>query len=296
LPQYRTDASIKANTFRKRKASEIIIANPDQYRKQESCSMHVKDKVCVVTGAASGIGEAVARAFAEAGARGVVVADLKSSRERLAGVAGEIDGLAVTADVAQEADIKALIAGAEDRYGPVDVFFSNAGLSRKGQESADDADWDVSWRVHVMSHVFAARALVPGMLARGSGYLLNTASAAGLLASLNSMPYGVTKHAAVALAEHLAIQYGDRGIRVSVLCPQSVQTGMTTPGPSAARVDGVMQPAEVARIVIEAMEAERFLILSHPQVQEYMQRKASNMERWLTGMRRLRDRIYGGQA
>jgi NAD(P)-dependent dehydrogenase (short-subunit alcohol dehydrogenase family) len=255
--------------------------------------MHVKNKVCVVTGAASGIGEAVARAYAEAGARGVVVADLKTSRDRLAGVAGEIEGLAVTADVGQESDVKALIAAAEARFGPVDVFFSNAGLSRKGQESADDADWDVSWRVHVMSHVFAARALVPGMLARGSGYLLNTASAAGLLASLNSMPYGVTKHAAVALAEHLAIQYGDRGIRVSVLCPQSVQTGMTTPGPSAARVDGVMQPAEVARIVIEAMEAERFLILSHPQVHEYMQRKASSIDRWLAGMRRLRDKTYG---
>jgi NAD(P)-dependent dehydrogenase (short-subunit alcohol dehydrogenase family) len=255
--------------------------------------MQVKDKVCVVTGGASGIGEAVARAYAHAGARGVVVADLKASRDRLAKVAGDIDGLAVTADVGAEEDIKALIAAAEAKYGPVDVFFSNAGLSRKGQEGASDADWDVSWRVHVMSHVFAARALLPGMLARGSGYLLNTASAAGLLASLNSMPYGVTKHAAVALAEHLAIQYGDRGIRVSVLCPQSVQTGMTTPGPSAARVDGVMQPAEVARIVIEAMEAERFLILSHPTVQEYMQRKASNIERWLAGMRRLRDKTYG---
>ena len=243
--------------------------------------MHVKGKVCVVTGAASGIGEAVARAYAEAGARGVVVADLKTSRDRLAKVAGDIDGLAVTGDVGLEEDIKALIAAAEDKYGPVDVFFSNAGLSRKGQESASDADWDVSWRVHVMSHVFAARALVPGMLARGSGYLLNTASAAGLLASLNSMPYGVTKNAAVALAEHLAIQYGDRGIRVSVLCPQSVQTGMTTPGPSAARVDGVLQPPEVARMVIEAMEAERFLILSHPQVAEYMQRKASSRDRWL---------------
>ena len=138
-----------------------------------------------------------------------------------------------------------------------------------------------------------ARALVPGMLARGSGYLLNTASAAGLLASLNSMPYGVTKNAAVALAEHLAIQYGDRGIRVSVLCPQSVQTGMTTPGPSAARVDGVLQSPEVARMVIEAMAEERFLILLHPQVAEYMQRKASSRDRWLTGMRRLRDKIYG---
>jgi NAD(P)-dependent dehydrogenase (short-subunit alcohol dehydrogenase family) len=257
--------------------------------------MQIKNKVCVVTGAASGIGEAVARAFAQAGARGVVVVDLKSSRERLATVAGDIDGLAVGADVGQEEDIKGLIAAAEDKYGPVDVFFSNAGLSRKGQESADDADWEVSWRVHVMSHVFAARALVPGMLARGTGYLLNTASAAGLLASLNSMPYGVTKHAAVALAEHLAIQYGDRGIRVSVLCPQSVQTGMTTAGPSAARVDGVMQPEEVARIVIEAMDAERFLILSHPTVYEYMQRKAANPERWLNGMRRLRDKIYGAQ-
>ncbi len=255
--------------------------------------MHVKDKVCVVTGAASGIGEAVARAYAAAGARGVVVADLKSSRDRLAGVAGEIDGLAVTGDVGEENDVQGLIAAAEAKYGPIDIFFSNAGLSRKGQEGASDADWDVSWRVHVMSHVFAARVLVPGMLARGSGYLLNTASAAGLLASLNSMPYGVTKNAAVALAEHLAIQYGDRGIRVSVLCPQSVQTGMTTAAPSAARVDGVMQPAEVARIVIEAMAEERFLILSHPTVAEYELRKAANRDRWLAGMRRLRDRIYG---
>jgi NAD(P)-dependent dehydrogenase (short-subunit alcohol dehydrogenase family) len=256
--------------------------------------MQLKDKVCIVTGGASGIGEATARAFAEAGARGVVVADLKSSRDRLAQVAGDIDGLAVTADVGQEEDILALIAATEAKYGAVDVFFSNAGLSRKGQESASDADWDVSWRVHVMSHVFAARALVPQMLARGSGYLVNTASAAGLLASLNSMPYGVTKNAAIALAEHLAIQYGDRGIGVSVLCPQSVQTGMTTPGPSAARVDGVLQPSEVARMVIEAMEEGRFLILSHPTVQGYMERKVANRDRWLAGMRRLRDRIYGG--
>src|ERR1700759_335107 len=255
--------------------------------------MHIKDKVCVVTGGASGIGGAGARAYAAAGARGVVVADLKSSRERLAKVAGDIDGFAVTADVGQESDVQALITAAEARFGPVDIFFSKAGLSRKGQETASDADWDVSWRVHVMSHVFAARALLPGMLARGSGYLLNTASAAGLLASLNSMPYGVTKNAAVALAEHLAIQYGDRGIRVSVLCPQSVQTGMTTAGPSAARVDGVMQPEEVARLVIEAMDQERFMILSHPQVHEYGLRKASDRGRWIAGMRRLRDKIYG---
>src|SRR3954454_16138925 len=258
--------------------------------------MHVKNKVCVVTGAASGIGAAVARAYAEAGARGVVVADLKTSRDKLAKVAGDIDGLAVTGDVGLEEDIKALIAAAENKYGPVDVFFSNAGLSRKGQESAADADWDVSWRVHVMSHVFAARVLVPGMLARGSGYLLNTASAAGLLTSMNSMAYGVTKAAAVSLAEHLAIAYGDRGIRVSVLCPQAVQTGMSSGRPGAASVDGVMTAPEVARIVLDAMQAERFMILSHDTVHDYEQRKTSNRDRWLTGMRRLRQKIYGNPA
>jgi NAD(P)-dependent dehydrogenase (short-subunit alcohol dehydrogenase family) len=255
--------------------------------------MQVKGKVCVVTGGASGIGEATARAFAEAGARAVVVADLKSSGDRLNAVAKDIGGLAVPTDVAQESEIKALIAATEAKYGPIDIFFSNAGLSRKGQQDASDADWDISWRVHVMSHVFAARALVPGMLARGQGYLINTASAAGLLASLNSMPYGVTKHAAVALAEHLSIQYGDRGIGVSVLCPQSVLTGMTTPGPSAARVDGVMMPPEVAKIVLDAIEANRFLILSHPTVQQYIERKAANADRWLGGMRRLRNKTYG---
>ena len=253
--------------------------------------MHPRGKVCVVTGAASGIGEAVARAYAEAGAKGVVIADLNA--ERLARVASDIDALAVPTDVSQESDIKALIAKAEARFGPVDVFYSNAGISRAGQQDASDADWDLNWRVHVLSHVFAARALVPGMLARGSGYLLNTASAAGLLTSMNSMAYGVTKSAAVSLAEHLAIQYGDRGINVSVLCPQSVQTGMTSGRPGAASVDGVMTAAEVARIVVDAMEAERFMILSHPTVHEYEQRKTRDRDRWLSGMRRLRNKIYG---
>ena len=253
--------------------------------------MHPRGKVCVVTGAASGIGEAVARAYAEAGAKGVVIADLNA--DRLAKVASDIDALAVPTDVSQESDIKALIAKAEARFGPVDVFYSNAGISRAGQQDASDADWDLNWRVHVLSHVFAARALVPGMLARGSGYLLNTASAAGLLTSMNSMAYGVTKSAAVSLAEHLAIQYGDRGINVSVLCPQSVQTGMTSGRPGAASVDGVMTAAEVARIVIDAMEAERFMILSHPTVHEYEQRKTRDRDRWLSGMRRLRNKIYG---
>ena len=253
--------------------------------------MNLQGKVCVVTGAASGIGEAVARAFAAAGAAGVVVADMNA--EKLAKVAGEIGALAVPTDVSKEADIQALIAAAEAKFGPIDVFYSNAGISRAGQENASDADWDLNWRVHVMSHVFAARALVPGMLARGSGYLINTASAAGLLASMNSMAYGVTKSAAVSLAEHLAIQYGDKGIRVSVLCPQSVQTGMTSARPGAASVDDVMTATEVAQSVVDAIAAERFLILSHETVYDYEQRKTSNRDRWLTGMRRLRNKIYG---
>jgi NAD(P)-dependent dehydrogenase (short-subunit alcohol dehydrogenase family) len=253
--------------------------------------VHLKGKVCVVTGAASGIGEAVARAYAEAGARGVIVADLNG--EKLTAVARDIGGLGVVTNVAQEADIQTLIAAAEAKFGQVDVFYSNAGISRAGMETASDADWELNWRVHVLSHVFAARVLVPGMLARGSGYLLNTASAAGLLTSMNSMAYGVTKSAAVSLAEHLAIQYGDRGINVSVLCPQSVQTGMTSGRPGAASVDGVMTAQEVARIVVEAMEAERFMILSHPTVHEYEQRKISDRDRWLGGMRRLRTKIYG---
>src|SRR5215210_5719302 len=150
--------------------------------------MHVKGKVCVVTGAASGIGEAVARAYAAAGAKGVVVADL--SADKLAKVAADINGLAVPTDVSKESDILALIAATEAKYGPIDVFYSNAGLSRKGLAEASDADWDINWRVHVMSHVWACRALVPKMLARGSGYLLSTASAAGILTSLNSFAYG----------------------------------------------------------------------------------------------------------
>ena len=253
--------------------------------------MHPRGKVCVVTGGASGIGEAVARAWKAAGARGVVVADLNA--EKLAAVANDIGALGVPTDVSKEAYIQALIAAAEAKFGQVDVFYSNAGISRAGMESASDADWDLNWRVHVLSHVFAARVLVPKMLARGEGYLINTASAAGLLTSMNSMAYGVTKSAAVSLAEHLAIQYGDRGIRVSVLCPQAVRTGMSSGRPGAASVDGVMTAAEVAQIVLAAMEAERFMILSHDTVQDYEARKVSNRDRWLAGMRRLRNRIYG---
>jgi len=255
--------------------------------------MKVKGKVCVITGAAGGIGEAVARRYAKEGAKGVVVADRDAGR--LAAVARDIGGVAVTCDVAKEAAIRHLIAEAERHYGPVDVFFSNAGIGRGGHEDASDEDWADSWAIHVMAHVYAARALVPGMLERQSGYLLNTASAAGLLASMGSAPYGVTKHAGVALAEHLSIQYGDRGIAVSVLCPQAVDTDMLRmAGASAASVDGVLNTDAVAQTVIEAMEAETFLILPHPEVKEYMARKLDR-DRWLRGMRRLRDKTGEGR-
>lgn len=255
--------------------------------------MKIEDKVCVVTGAAGGIGEAIARRYAREGAKGVVVADMDAAR--LDKVAKDIGGLAVAGDVGTEAGVKRLIAEAEKKFGPVDVFFSNAGIGRGGHEDAADRDWADSWAIHVMAHVYAARALVPKMLARGEGYLINTASAAGLLASMGSAPYGVTKAAGVALAEHLSIQYGDKGIRVSVLCPQAVDTNMLRmAGATAASVDGVINADAVAQTVIEAMDAETFLILPHPEVAEYMVRK-NDRDRWLRGMRRLRDKTGEGQ-
>ena len=251
--------------------------------------MKVKGKVCVVTGAAGGIGEAIARRFAKEGAKGLVVADMDAGR--LDKVAKDIGALAVAGDIGQESEVKRLIAEAEKKYGEVDIFFSNAGIGRGGHEDATDKDWADSWAIHVMAHVYAARVLVPQMLKRGEGYLLNTASAAGLLASMGSAPYGVTKQAGVALAEHLSIQYGDRGIRVSVLCPQAVDTNMLRmAGATAASVDGVINTDAVAQTVIEAMDEERFLILPHPEVLGYMQGKTANYDRWLGGMRKARAR------
>ena len=222
------------------------------------------------------------------GRRGEIAAD---------GFDASVDDEDVAAcDVAVEGDIKKLIGDAERAYGPVDVFFSNAGIARAGHEGASDKDWADSWAIHVMAHVYGARALVPKMLKRGEGYLINTASAAGLLASMGSAPYGVTKHAGVALAEHLSIQYGDKGIRVSVLCPQAVDTNMLRmAGATAASVDGVLNTDAVAQVVIDAMDAETFLILPHPEVKEYMARKLDR-DRWLRGMRRLRDKTGEGQS
>src|SRR5258708_15916122 len=169
--------------------------------------MKVKGKVCVVSGAAGGIGEAIARRYAKEGAKGVVVADMDQGR--LDKVAKDIGGLAVSGDIGQEGQVKRLIEEAEKRFGPIDVFFSNAGIGRSGHEDATDKDWADSWAIHVMAHVYAARALVPKMLERGEGYLLNTASAAGLLASMGSAPYGVTKHPPVPPPDHPSIHYAD---------------------------------------------------------------------------------------
>jgi len=251
--------------------------------------MKLAGKVAVITGAAGGIGAAMARRFAREGAKGVVVADLHE--EPLRALAKEIGGLAVACDVAKEVDIVALATRAEERFGPIDVFCSNAGLVREGDEDSSDGDWALNWSVHVMSHVYAARCVAKKMAERGSGYIVNTASAAGLLTSLPSATYAVTKHAAVAFAEWLSITYGDRGVKVSVLCPQAVRTAMIQgrEGGSAS-VDGIIEPDELADCVVRTMDAEKFLILPHPQVLEYMQRKTSDYDRWLAGMRRLRSK------
>jgi NAD(P)-dependent dehydrogenase (short-subunit alcohol dehydrogenase family) len=251
--------------------------------------MKVRDKVVVVTGGANGIGRALCRRFAAEGARGVVVADLDS--DGAASVAREIGGLAVTTDVSKESDVVRLVAQATEAYGPIDLFCSNAGIFGEmgGPEVPNDA-WKQIWDVNVMAHIYAARAVLPGMLARGSGYLLQTASAAGLLTQKGAAPYSVTKHAAVAFAEWLSIMHYEAGIRVSCLCPQGVRTQMLL-GPDGQRQSflraGAIEPEEVAEAVVEALAEERFLILPHKEVAEYFRRKADDYDRWLRGMRRL---------
>jgi NAD(P)-dependent dehydrogenase (short-subunit alcohol dehydrogenase family) len=258
--------------------------------------MQIEGKHVVVTGGASGIGRALARRFAAEGARGVVVADLDAAG--CAAVAAEVKGVAAPTDVADEAAVRALVTRAEDAYGPIDLFCSNAGIAVTGGVETSNADWQRIWNINVMAHVYAARAVLPSMLERGAGYLLNTASAAGLLNQIGSAPYGVTKHAAVALAEWLAITYGDRGIVVSVLCPQAVRTAMTDAGSAvgdvgvgAARVDGMIEPEDCAAAVVEGLARESFLILPHPDVLTYLRRKADDYDRWLTGMQRFQKRL-----
>jgi NAD(P)-dependent dehydrogenase (short-subunit alcohol dehydrogenase family) len=247
--------------------------------------MDIKGKVAVVTGGASGIGRATALKFAAEGAAGVVVADL--NEEALKTVADQVGGLAVRCDVGREDDIKRLVAEAEKRYGRIDVFFSNAGILGGGGPEAPDELWDAMWRIHVMAHVWAARAVVEPMLARGEGQFIITASAAGLLNIVESAPYGVTKHAAVAFAEWLSIAYGRRGLDVSCLCPQAVRTGMVPDDGGSAGIDGVLSADVVAAEVLETMRQRRFLVLPHPQVLDYMRNKTADYDRWLGGMQKL---------
>ena len=286
--------------------------------------MDVGRRVAVVTGGASGIGRSLCLALARRDAAAVVVADVDA--DGAAKVAAEIEAgghraLAVTADVGNAADAEALVARAEDAFGRVDLLFSNAGIIVTGGLEIPDEAWARTWAINVQSHVWITRAVLPGMLARGEGYLVYTASAAGLLTELGSASYSVTKHAVVALAEWLSITYADQGIRVSCLCPQLVSTNLGTTsqrllgacGPPAADgngagalsaadgigaaqagVDGVLTPDQVAACVIETMADERFLILPHPEVATYERRRADDRERWLRGMRRLLARLSAG--
>ena len=253
--------------------------------------MQILDSVVFITGGASGIGAAMARAFAAAGARAVVVADIDG--EGALAVAREVDGRAVTLDVTDEDATAQAIRAVEQEFGSLDILCTNAGIATGGSVDVADAQWQRTWEVNVMAHVYAVRHAIGGMLARGEGHIVSTSSAAGLLTSLGAAPYSVTKHAAVALAEWLAITYGDRGIGVSCLCPQFVDTPMLDAfagGSEAVRtwVDGIaIAPEDVAASVIEAVESGAFLILPHPEVAEYFAGKANDYDRWIAGMRRL---------
>ena len=254
--------------------------------------MELAGRHAVVTGGASGIGRALAVRFAAEGARTVVVADLDLDGARE--VADAIGGLAVRFDAGREADVRALVSQARDAGGPIDLFFSNAGVpGPTGGPEAPDDEWDLTWRVNVMAYVWAARALLPEMVERGDGYLVNTASAAGLLTQVSALAYSATKAAAVSVAEWLAITYRDAGVKVSCLCPQAVRTPMLDlameepAGAAALTAGGLIDPDDVANVVVEAIREERFLILPHPDVARFMAVKASDPERWLAGMRRI---------
>jgi NAD(P)-dependent dehydrogenase (short-subunit alcohol dehydrogenase family) len=264
--------------------------------------MELNDRVVVITGGGSGIGEAIASAANNAGARHVVVADLDESQAQR--VAGDIGGTAVGIDVRDESAIQQLVDLTEDVHGPIDLFVSNAGyVTSAGLEDPNESIQQM-WEVHCLAHIYAARAVLPSMIARGEGYLLNTASAAGLLTQIGSMSYSITKAAAISLAEWLSVTHYHQGIRVSVLCPQAVATNIISNSPDyiggsdddldggVASGDGVLEPADVADLCLDAIREERFLILPHPEVATYVERKATDRDRWLAGMRRFQTALY----
>ena len=249
--------------------------------------MELRDRVAVITGGSGGIGRAMAKAFLDQRASAVVIADLDEQTVQAA--AAELGCEGVACDVTREDQVKALVDRTLERHGKIDLFCSNAGAGGGGVlTDAPNEVWQRQWELHVMAHLYAARAVLPAMLARGEGYLLNTASAAGLLAALGSGPYTVSKAAAVKLAEFLSITHGDEGIRVSVLCPQGVNTAMAPRRLGDGQTDGIIEPEQLARTVVETIREERFYVLPHPEVEEYVRRKGDNIDRWLHGMRRLR--------
>lgn len=255
--------------------------------------MQLQDKHIIVTGGGSGIGKALCIAFASQGAN-VSVADLNIDNAR--STADQIGGVGFSCDVTNESDIKDLVVNTESQLGPVDLFCSNAGIF-KGEPghaaSASNEDWQANWNVHVMAHVYAARAVLPGMIERGNGYLLQMASAAGLLSQIGDAAYSTTKHAAIGFAESLSITHGDDGIKVSVICPQYVATPMLgyDEGNPVTNTPGVITAEQVATAVLAGIKAEQFLILPHPEVADYVQLKSGNYDRWLGGMRKLRRNI-----
>ena len=254
--------------------------------------MELAGKVIVITGAGSGIGAALARRFAAESPSGLVLADLDV--DAVARVAEEVGGIGLQADVAEEADNRALIDVAEDRFGPIDLFCANAGIGKVGDEQSPEAEWERMWRVNVMSHVHAAKFLIPGWVARGFGYFLATVSAAGLLTNLKAAQYSVTKHGALGFAEWLAVTYGDAGVRVSALCPQFVNTPLIADSKSfqALGRNNTLEPSEVADTVLAGLADERFLILPHPEVEQYFQNKANDYDRWIGGMRKLQRTVF----
>ena len=251
--------------------------------------MDIERKVVVITGGASGIGKAVGKLMVNKGADKVFLADLNENL--LNKTAEEIGAIPIVCDVSNEESVKALVNEVTLQTKVIDIFMSNAGIYVEGDENTLDQEWMRNWSIHVMAHVYAARAVLPGMIKRESGYLINTSSAAGLLTHIDSATYSTTKHAAIGFAEYLSINYGSKGIKVSVLCPQAVKTAMTLGREdSVASVDGMLEPDFLAEVVLQSVYDEEFLILPHPEVLTYMQRKTSDYERWLGGMRRFKQR------